>query len=270
MPSLRRVPTARTPDGTPTPARQYAVPPASPPKLPALAGVTTSSPDGPSGRHPPCPADRPPVSSHYRRMYRVDTLRRCNESPVSIEQHFGRRDVHGPSRPTSWSWPSSVCCTRRPCTATSCASGSTRCSGAFRALSYGTLYPCLKTLLAAADPRGATTASTARRRWPAAGRGSSTSSPPRARSASRRSSPSRPGGLGGRALRRPLRLLRPHRRRAPGCASWRAAAAGSEERLEGVRQSLPRTRGAARPATPSSCSGTAWSRSSARCAGSPS
>ena len=49
---------------------------------------------------------------------------------------------------------SSGSCTTPRCTATSCASASTRCSGRSGPLSYGTLYPCLATCSAAAgSPR---------------------------------------------------------------------------------------------------------------------
>ena len=59
--------------------------------------------------------------------------------------------------------------------------------GAFRAFSYGSLYPCLKELLA--DGLVAEHGRAAATRRPASGRGSSTSSPPRARSTSPTCSP---------------------------------------------------------------------------------
>ena len=91
--------------------------------------------------------------------------------------------------------------------------------GVFRAFSYGTLYPCLKTLVAqgwlteetGGRPRSALGRCTGRApgedRLPADRRGQGA-----LRGTAR---PDRPGRLGGRALRRPLRLLRADR---AGCA----------------------------------------------------
>ena len=113
------------------------------------------------------------------------------------------------------------------CTATSCASGSTPCSDLPRVLLRLALpLPQARSSAAgwivedagrrvAAGPRPLGPAG--EDRLPAHRRGQGA-----LRRAARRR---RPGRLGGRALRRPLRLLRAHRRPMSGCASWRAAAA---------------------------------------------
>ena len=140
-----------------------------------------------------------------------------------------------------------------------------------RVLSYGSLYPCLKQLLARrADRRGHRRPDVADgdRGEPARAR-SSTSSPPRARSASRRCV-ARAGPsaweddsfgvhfafFGPTDAETRLRILEGRRSRleersTASARRWPAPASGST-------------------ATPSSCSGTASSRSSARSAGSPS
>ena len=87
--------------------------------------------------------------------------------------------------------------------------------GAFRAFGYGSLYPCLKELLAQGPDHGGReprTRQAARRpplqdRLPAHRRRQGAPSGPALRG--------RPGRLGGRRLRRALRLLRPDPRRRP-------------------------------------------------------
>src|SRR5512143_4103397 len=68
-----------------------------------------------------CLAEQPDVSSHYRLMYRFDTLRRCNEWPGQggAEQEA----VTWVVEVTSSSSPSSACSTSPPCMATNCANG---------------------------------------------------------------------------------------------------------------------------------------------------
>ena len=88
--------------------------------------------------------------------------------------------------------------------------------GSFRALSYGSLYPCLKSLVDRGWIAGHRVAATAARAWPAK----------RARIVYQLTADGkehlaagarlvRPGRLGGRELRRPVRLLRADRRRDP-------------------------------------------------------
>ncbi len=111
--------------------------------------------------------------------------------------------------------------------------------GAFRAFSYGSLYPCLKGLLAAGL---VTEQAQAAARPPASGPGSSTSSPPRARSTSPRCwTRAGPVGVGRRGLRRALRLLRPHRRPDPA-AHPGGRRSRLEERVDGFRAALARSR----------------------------
>ena len=143
--------------------------------------------------------------------------------------------------------------------------------GTFHAISYGSLYPCLKDL----EARGlivedGEAARRGRRRCRASAAGSSTASPPRARSTSRAS-------RRGRA--------RTRGRTSASASGSRSSAAPTPRRPAAhPRGSPPPARGAARraaqrrwpapasgsTATPSSCSSTASSASSARSAGSTS
>ncbi len=86
--------------------------------------------------------------------------------------------------------PFSGSSTSHPCTATSCASGCPASSAPFRALSYGSLYPCLKELSAPGAHRRGRADPDAWAPHPVARRRSSTSSPPTARSTSSTCSPS--------------------------------------------------------------------------------
>ncbi len=117
--------------------------------------------------------------------------------------------------------------------------------GVFRAFSYGTLYPCLKTLVAQgwlaeeAGPGESLTAATL------AGR--------RAKIVYRLTADGKehfedllaqsgPDAWEDEQLRRPLRLLRSHRTRTCGCGSSKAAAAGWRSGWSGCAASLARTR----------------------------
>ena len=119
--------------------------------------------------------------------------------------------------------------------------------GAFRALSYGSLYPCLRELLdQGLDRRGAPATSTRRPRPAPSGPGSSTSSPPTARSTSRTCSP-RPGRPPGRT--RPSTSTSPSSpapRPRSGCASSRAGAAGSRSGSTTIRTGVGQEPRAAR------------------------
>ena len=104
---------------------------------------------------------------------------------------------------------------------------------------------------------------------PASGPGSSTSSPPRARSTSRLlAEPARPPGRTSN-FGVHFAFFAPHRRRDPA-----ADPRGPAHPARGAPRRRPRRRSpapaSAWTATPSSCSGTGWSRSSARSAGSTS
>ena len=144
--------------------------------------------------------------------------------------------------------------------------------GAFRPLSYGTLYPCLRDLLRPRlDRRGLRYgASVARRADQPAG-------PDRLRADGRRqgalpvadlASPG-PAAWEDDDVRRALRLLLPHRGRG---AAAHPRGPAQPARGAARRRSAPPRPGAASAwtSTPPSCSGTAWTRPSARCAGSPS
>ena len=137
--------------------------------------------------------------------------------------------------------------------------------GPFRALSYGSLYPALRDLVArgcitetpteGAPPRrqaGADRLPAHRRRQGAPGR------------PARRG---RPGGVGGRELRRPLRVLRPDRRRGPAAHPGGPAQPARGAPRHACAPPAPAAASASTP-TPSSCSATASRASSARCAGS--
>ena len=178
-------------------------------------------------------------------MYRVDTSGSDDDG----------REGRMAKRPASSSSPSSACCTRARCTATSCASGCNAVLGSFRAFSYGSLYPCLKALLAdGLDHRGRSPSCRAAGREAVADRlqahGRGQGALP---GAARRERPVR---LGGREFRRPLRVLRPDRRGHPAAHPRRppVAARGAARRLPGrahpdpgaARQLHPRA-AAARP-----------------------
>ena len=141
--------------------------------------------------------------------------------------------------------------------------------GAFRAFSYGSLYPCLKDAAGRGADRRGRGRGRGRARWPAGGRRSSTSSPPRARSTSQELlAEAGPAAwedegfgvhfafFGQTDADVRLRILEGRRSRL-------------EERLEASAPRWPAP-GSGSTATPSSCSSTAWSRSSARSAGSTS
>ena len=101
-----------------------------------------------------------------------------------------------------------------------------------------------------------------------AGARSSTGSPPTARSTSQElARRRRPGRVGGRALRRPLRLLRADRRARCGCASWRAGAAGWRSAWRAARGPRPHP-GAARQLHPRAPAARPGVASSAKSAGS--
>ena len=186
-------------------------------------------------------------------MYQLDTSR-------PIRQREVRR---WPSGPTSSSSPSSACCTRPRCTATSCASGSTRPSA------HSGRSPTARS----------TPASRAAGRRPGHRAGRSCRRPTGKRSPDRLQAHRRGQG----ALRRPARRERSPawddegfgvhfaffaRTDAadPAADPGRPPDAGSRS---GSTASGPRSPAAASgsTATPSNCSGTGWSRSSARCAG---
>ena len=104
--------------------------------------------------------------------------------------------------------------------------------GMFRALSYGSLYPALRALVdrgwiveqdasAVREPVAAP-----RRRWPASGAGSSTSSPPTARSTSSTPWPSPARRPGRTATSTSGSRSSPASTPPPGCASSRAGGPG--------------------------------------------
>ena len=121
--------------------------------------------------------------------------------------------------------------------------------GMFRAFTYGSLYPCLRSLLERRAHRGGATRAAAPTRSLAGRqiedrlqdhRGGQGALPGAAR-------PGRARDLRGRELRRALRVLRPHRRRRPACASSKAAAAGSRSAARACATcSGPRRRAARR------------------------
>ena len=140
--------------------------------------------------------------------------------------------------------------------------------GAFRAFSYGSLYPCLKrcwrpawSTEAGRDGRRAARRQAVPDRLPAHGGGQgalrSSCSPRAARPPGRtRASASTSRSSAGPTPPTRLRILEGRRSRL-------------EERLDGFRPRSPAA-GSASTATPSSCTSTGWSPSSARSAGSPS
>ena len=152
----------------------------------------------------PGAALRPARSRPIVAMYRRDTSRRDDER--------GRGEAGRCS-----SSPCSACSARPPCTATSCAQRLKAVLGAFRAFSYGSLYPTLRRMRErgwiteeAPDPDGDRAGADRpprQGRLPAhrGGQGA-------ARRAARRG---RPDGVRRRGLRGALRLLRADRRRGP-------------------------------------------------------
>ena len=171
--------------------------------------------------------------------------------------------------------PSSACCTSRRCTATSCASSSPQVLGGLRSISYGSLYPALKRMHGRradrhrrARPARACCRPTPRRSPAGAGKVVYTITAEGKERFHELVSADRPGGL---RRRRAASASAWRSSGTPpptcGCGSSRAAAAPSSGSGRGCG---PRWRapGSGSTATPSSCSGTAWSRWTARSAGS--
>ena len=134
--------------------------------------------------------------------------------------------------------------------------------GNFRAFSYGSLYPCLKGLLA----QGLITEERS------TGRCDQPSIQDRLQADGRRqgalpgaAGPVRSAVLGGRELRGALRVLRPDRAEVR-MRILEGRRSRLEERLDNVRRPS-RAPASGWTATPSSCSSTVWRASSARCDG---
>ena len=99
--------------------------------------------------------------------------------------------------------------------------------GPFRRISYGSLYPCLKDLVAAGCIAEDETAERHRRRQARAQVVYKLTAEGKER-LQEQLADARPGRLGGRELRRALRVLRPDRRRCPAADPRRPAHAGSK------------------------------------------